>query len=633
VVVARAALVVGGSKLSGRKSWRLLWESSRPLSLGVLAWAAADAVDGPLVVAALGAVVGAIPAAVAGGMSSPAGHRLIGALIVAALLYTASLILDPIGGALSTVAYQRITDGLQARLLRAVTAPPTIAHLEDQDTLNRLASAEGSLTGFFPGDAPVTWVGSVAGRLSGVIGCAVIAVYFWWLGLLLLGMWLVVRRVMLRAVLRQAIDVRGQTTEMRRAWYLTGVGSKARDAKEVRVFGLASFLAARYKRQFTEAIGVGLVGLRALHRRAAACFAGVLAGYALAIWVIADAERTHQIGIRSLAILLPMLAITAAVGSVSYDDIALAQSMFGLPDADRLERDLLPPSEPRAAPEGVAREDSGPSSADPAALPCEAVRFEGVRFRYAGAGGAAAAGDGQPSDVLAGVDLELAAGTSTALVGVNGAGKSTLVSLLARLRDPTGGRITADGLDLGGLDQARWQRTIALMPQDPVRYPLSAYANVAFGALEHADDREGVQRAARLAGFASVVEELPHGWDTVLARELPGGAELSGGQWQRLALARALFATFHGARILVLDEPTAALDVRAEARFYEHFHEITAGLTTLVISHRFATVRRASRIYVLDGGVITESGSHEELVATGGTYAKMYRLQAARFAQ
>jgi hypothetical protein len=124
VVVARASLVISGSKLSGQQSWRLLWESSRPLSIGVLAWAAADAIDGPLVVAALGAVVGAIPAAMAGGLSSPAGHRLIGALIIAALLYTASLILDPIGGALSTVAYQRITDGLQARLLRASPRRP-----------------------------------------------------------------------------------------------------------------------------------------------------------------------------------------------------------------------------------------------------------------------------------------------------------------------------------------------------------------------------------------------------------------------------------------------------------------------------------------------------------------------------
>jgi ATP-binding cassette subfamily B protein len=481
----------------------------------------------------------------------------------------------------------------------------------------------------------VTWVGSLAGRLSGVIGCAVIAAYFWWLGLMLLVMWLVVRRVMLRSVLRQAIDVRGQTTEMRRAWYITGVGSKARDAKEVRVFGLAKFLADRYTRQYTAAIGVGLVGLRGLHRRAAACFAVVLAGYALAVYVIADAARTHQIGLRALAIMLPMLAITAAAGSVSYDDVTLVQSMFGLPDADRLERDLVPPSELDGGPEdsgslsasgGTPRSTIVKSAAD-GELPREAVRFAGVRFRYQ------AAAAGHAPDVLAGVDLELAAGTSTALVGVNGAGKSTLVSLLARLRDPTGGRITVDGADVRELDPARWQRMIALMPQDPVRYPLSAYDNVAFGALEHADDRDGVQRAARLSGFASVVEELPHQWDTVLARELPDGAELSGGQWQRLALARALFATFHGARILVLDEPTAALDVRAEARFYERFHEITAGLTTLVISHRFATVRRASRIYVLDRGVITESGSHDDLAAAGGTYAKMYRLQAARFAQ
>jgi ATP-binding cassette, subfamily B, bacterial len=157
VVVAQARrLVAGGTRPSGRQAWRLLWASSRPLSLGVLAWALADAIDGPLVVAALGFIVGAIPAAISGGLSSPAGHRLIGTLISAALLYGTALVLDPVGGALSTAARQRITGQLQARLLRAVTGPTTIAHLEDQDTLNRLASAEGSLTGFFPGDAPVT---------------------------------------------------------------------------------------------------------------------------------------------------------------------------------------------------------------------------------------------------------------------------------------------------------------------------------------------------------------------------------------------------------------------------------------------------------------------------------------------
>jgi ATP-binding cassette subfamily B protein len=608
-VAARAHQVATGSKLGGRESFRLLWASSRPLSAAVLAWATLDVVDGPFVVGALGFVVGAIPDAVLDGMSSAAGHRLVVALVAAALLYAGSLVLDPIGSALGTAASQRINGQVQARLLTAVTAPATVAHLEDEETLNRLAAAEGSLTGFFPGSAPVTWVGSLAGRLSGLFGCAVIAAYFWWLGLALLVMWLVVRRVILKSVLRQAIDMRGQTTEMRRAWYYTGVGSKARDAKEVRVFGLAKFFGGRYAVHFTETIRAGHAGLRGLHKRAAACFVVVTGGYALAIYTITNAARVHEIGPRSLSIMLPMLAITAAVGSVSMDDITLAWTLFGLPDAARLEADLRPPSELDG-------------SLDPDGAPRTVVRFESVGFRYPSG----------TADVLGGVDLELAAGTSTALVGVNGAGKSTLVSLLARLRDPTSGRITVDGTDVRDLDPGRWQRTIALMPQDPVRYPLTAYDNVAFGALEHYDDRDGVQRAARLSGFAAVVDELPGQWDTVLARELPGGAELSGGQWQRLALARALFATFHGARILVLDEPTAALDVRAEARFYERFHEITAGLTTLVISHRFATVRRAQRIYVLDGGVITESGSHDELVAAGGTYAEMYRVQAARFA-
>jgi ATP-binding cassette subfamily B protein len=599
-----------GNRISGRQSWRLLWTSSKPLSAAVLAWAALDTFDGPFVVASLGYVVGAIPDAIRDGMSSAAGDRLIAALVIAALLYAVSLILDPIGTALGTAASQRISGQLQARLLTAVTAPSTVAHLEDEETLNRLASAEGSLTGFFPGSAPVTWVGSVANRLSGVFGCAVIAAYFWWLGLLLLVMWLAVRQVILKSVLKQAIDMRGQTTEMRRAWYYTGVGSKARDAKEVRVFGLAEFFGGRYARHFTESIRAGHAGLRGLHRRATACFVVVTGGYALAIAAISDAARTHAIGPRSLAIMLPMLAITAAAGNVSMDDITLAWTLFGLPDADRLERDLRPPSELDGA-------------HDPGDAPHAAVRFEGVRFRYPAG----------TDDVLAGVDLELAAGTSTALVGVNGAGKSTLVSLLARLRDPVSGRITVDGTDIRTLDPGSWQRMIALMPQDPVRYPLTAYDNVAFGSLDHADDRAGVLKAATLSGFSSVVDELARKWDTVLSRELPDGAELSGGQWQRLALARALFATFHGARILVLDEPTAALDVRAEARFYERFHEITGGLTTLVISHRFATVRRAQRIYVLDGGVITESGSHDELVNAGGTYAEMYQLQAARFAQ
>jgi ATP-binding cassette, subfamily B, bacterial len=608
----------GEQRISGRQAWRLLWASSRVVSVGVIGWVVAGAVIPPLVVTSLGFVVGGIPAAVRNGIDSTSGRRLIGLLAIAALIYAASLVTDPVGAALGTAARQRVTGGLQARLLRAVGAPIGISHLEDQETLDRLARAEGSLTGFFPGDAPVTWAGLLASRLSGIIGCAVVAAYIWWLGPLLLVMWVLVRRVMLASVLRQATDLRGQTTAMRRAWYFTGVGSKARDAKEIRVFGLARFVAGMYREEFTTAIRGGHAGLRDMHRRAAGCFAAVLAGYGLALFVITDAMRTHQIGLRSLAILLPMLAVSMAAGSISFDDITLAWTLAGLPDVNRLERQLTPSA---AGPQPQSSPAAEPTAGVLAGLPRESVRFEAVTYRYPAGG----------RDVLSGLDLELRAGTSTALVGVNGAGKSTLVSLLARLREPTQGRILVDGRDIRELDPARWQRAIALMPQSPVRFPTSARENVTFGAFEYREDAAGIERAATRSGFAAVVAELPDGWETILSRELPGGVDLSGGQWQRLALARALFATEHGARVLVLDEPTAALDVHTEARFYERFHDITSELTTLVISHRFATVRRAARICVLDGGVVTEQGSHDELLARGGSYARMYRVQAARF--
>jgi ATP-binding cassette subfamily B protein len=605
---AAAAGATQGERATGRQAWRLLWTSSKPLSAAVIAWVVANALTPTLVVVALGVIVGLLPAAIRDGIGSAAGGRLILSLVVAALVYAFSLVLDPIGGALGTAARSRITGELQSRLLASVSQPIGVAHLEDAEVLDRLARAEGTLTGFFPGDAPVTWAGLLASRISGVLGCAVVAFYTWWLGLLLLVMWLAVRRYVLVAVVRQATELRGQTTVMRRAWYFIGVGSNARDAKEIRVFGLADFVAARFRREYRDAMRAAVGGLRDLHRRAGICGAVVLAGYAIALGVIAHDATSGEIGVGSLAVLLPMLSVTMTTGSVNTDDITLAWTLAGLPDVDRLESDLGGDADLAGT-----REVGG--------LPRQAVRLTDVRFRYP-------AGS---TDVLTGVDLELAAGTSTAIVGVNGAGKSTLVSLLSRLRDPTGGLITVDGIDVCDLDPGQWQRAVAIMPQEPAHYPVSVYDNIAFGALEHRTDSGGVEESARLAGFLDIVATLPDGWDTVLARELPGGVDLSGGQWQRLALARALFATRHGARLLVLDEPTAALDVRGEARFYDRFLDITAGLTTVIISHRFATVRHADRICVLDRGRVTEYGTHDELVAAGGTYASMYEVQAARF--
>ncbi len=593
---------------TARQVLGLLWSASRALTILTGAWVVLSTVLPTVVVIALGLVVAAVPGAVAHGLGSADGDTLIMALVFAAVMYALSLMTSPIGNAIGTSAKARITSDMQARLMRAVSGPVGIGHLENAEVLDRLARAEGSLTGFFPGDAPVTLAGILASRASGVLGCVAVAVFQWWLGLGLLVMWLLVRRFTLKAVLRQATELRGQTIAMRRAWYLIGVGSKVQDAKEVRVFGLADFIADQFRAEYREAIATGVPGLRDLHRRALIGFAIVFAGYAGSMAFIAYQAHAGTIDLRSLSILLPMLAVTMSAGSISTDDITLAWTLAGIPDVTRLESELVEPEELTGTePVGTRPEHS--------------VRFESVGFRYP-------SGD---SDVLSGLDLELEAGTSTAIVGVNGAGKSTLVSLLSRLRDPTAGRITVDGTDVRQLDPAGWQRTVALMPQDPVHYPSTVYDNIAFGAIEHLDDRDGVEQAAETAGFADVLATLPKGWDTVLSRELPDGVDLSGGQWQRLALARALFATRHGARLLVLDEPTAALDIRGEARFYQRFFQITEGLTTVVISHRFATVRRAEVICVLDGGRITERGSHAELLAAGGTYAEMYRLQASRF--
>jgi ATP-binding cassette subfamily B protein len=254
-------------------------------------------------------------------------------------------------------------------------------------------------------------------------------------------------------------------------------------------------------------------------------------------------------------------------------------------------------------------------------MPAREIRFEHVSFRY----------PGSDTDVLSDLDLTIRAHEALALVGVNGAGKSTLVKLLGGAYRPTTGRITVDGVDLAELDLAAWQRRVAAIVQDFLRFPLSVTDNVVFGAVERAGDELTLARVARESGIDNVVRGLPKGWDTVLDKTFDGGVDLSGGEWQRVALARALFAVHAGAGVLVLDEPAAALDVRAEAELVERYLELTSGVASLIISHRFSVVRKANRICVLSGGRIVEDGTHEELLAEDGEYAGMFRLQAERY--
>jgi ATP-binding cassette subfamily B protein len=247
-----------------------------------------------------------------------------------------------------------------------------------------------------------------------------------------------------------------------------------------------------------------------------------------------------------------------------------------------------------------------------------AVRLEGVRFTYRG----------REAPTLDGLTLDVPAGQSLAIVGENGAGKSTLIKLLCGLYEPDAGRIT-----LGGAPPAQARGRIGVIFQDFVRYPLPLRENVAFGHLPLLDDPGALEGALRDAGGACLLPRLPRGWDTVLSREFEGGADLSGGQWQRVALARALAAVRGGAGLLILDEPTAALDVRAETELFERFLELTGDVTTILVSHRLSSVRRADRIVVIEEGRVAEDGTHDSLMRAGGLYARMFSLQAERFVE
>jgi ATP-binding cassette subfamily B protein len=233
--------------------------------------------------------------------------------------------------------------------------------------------------------------------------------------------------------------------------------------------------------------------------------------------------------------------------------------------------------------------------------------------------------------VLRDLDLVIEAGRSTAIVGLNGAGKTTLVKLLAGLYRPTEGRITADGADLADQPYPAWQRNLAAIFQDFIRYELSFDENVAIGVPEAVRGSAPPAAATARAGAGEVRAALPSGGATVLSSSYPAGVDLSGGQWQRVALARVFHAVDHGASVLILDEPTAALDVRAEADFFDRVLDLSTGLTSVMISHRFSTVRRADHIVVLENGAVTQQGPHEALLAAEGRYAELFRLQAQRF--
>ncbi|HEY5196402.1 MAG TPA: ABC transporter ATP-binding protein [Solirubrobacteraceae bacterium] len=640
------------------RALRLFAGASPGLFAAAIGFVLAEGILPILALVLLGRAIGLIPAAVTSGIGSHAGHRLVWGLLLGGAAYALSLLRGPVEDLLTTAVADRMSAVLQTRLVRAVGTPAEIDHLEDPEVLDRLASARGELTGQGPARAPMAVLSLLGDQLSGIFACLVIATFRWWLGLALLIAWATIRRPLRSLIAGRAGMIRKAGPALRRSWYLLGLLSRRPAAQEVRIFGLGDWLADRHAEEWTEGMAPSWRELHRLSLKVAWMSVGVLAAYALAAGTLGHAALHHAVSLRTIATVLPMLPVSLNVGSISLADIQVEQMLSALPDVDRLLADLAPPTADPTAPRASSapvpttpqagstpvpttpqatstpvpttpqaggtpsgNQPSTPAGSSAGGLPRRSIRFDAVALRYPSG-----------TQALAGVDLELPSGSSLGLVGLNGAGKTTLVSLLAGLRRPTAGRILIDGTPLTRLDVGRWQQQVAVVYQDSTRFPFTAAENVALALGERPIDDTALARAADRAGASDLIAGLPGGWETVLSPRYAGGHELSGGQWQRIVLARALYAVECGARVLVLDEPTSQLDVRSEAAFYDRFLEITAGTTSIVISHRFSTVRRADRIAVLSGGVVTELGDHDALLAAGGTYAEMFTIQSERFA-
>jgi len=395
---------------------------------------------------------------------------------------------------------------------------------------------------------------------------------------------------------------RWRSPETRMQMYLETVLAREDHAKEVKLYELGPLLLDRYRAIFRKVFKED----RALtiRRDTWGFFLGLIsttAFYAAYAWIAMSAVRGDiTLGQMTMYVLLfrqgqaAVSASLAAIGGM-YEDNLYLSTLYDYLDT------------PVDASVGTATKGPAPE---------DGVRFENVSFTYPGA----------TEPAVRDVSFQLRPGHSLALVGENGSGKTTLIKLLTRLYAPGAGRITLDGLALAGWSPAALRRRVAVIFQDFARYQLKVGENIGVGDVEHFEDEARWREAATLATAAPFVDELPERYQTQLGKWFKDGRELSGGQWQKIALARAFIR--EGADILVLDEPTAAMDARAEARIFEQFRELAQDRMVILISHRFSTVRMADEILVIQGGRILERGNHETLMQIDGHYANLFRLQA-----
>jgi ATP-binding cassette, subfamily B, bacterial len=540
----------------------------------------------------MGALVGAVQR----------GDPLAGPLAFVGTIFVLLQVLSPIHQAVSANLGDRTAAWLYDRLTEACVRPPGMGHLEDPTLTGDLTVARDFDLGTTapPLSISMDFIASgMVEMIGGFASAAILARFAWWAPFVLAGAWLATHWLLRESAVwrdRNTEEVRGAQRDSDYAYRLA-VDPPA--SKELRLFGLAGWTIDRFVARRTRLHDLQYAATRLRERPLLWSMLLVASANVLMFWFVASAVA-H--GRTSLGEAVVYVQSAVGVSMIAFGGFSWALDGAAAPVAAVLRL------EPTMRSAGALNSGARPARATPA----REIRLHDVSFAY----------PGTDTPVLHHFDLTIPAGSSLAIVGQNGAGKTTIAKLLCRLYDPQEGAIEIDGVDIRELDLASWRSRVAAVFQDFTRLELPLRDNVA-----PAGAPDDVVRAALESAGAIGLAAL----DTVLARGYDGGTDLSGGQWQRIALARALATVKLGAGVVLLDEPTAQLDVRGETEIFDRLLAATRHCTTIVISHRFSTVRHADRICVLEHGRVIELGTHDELMALAGRYRTMFDLQAQRF--
>ena len=584
-------------RLRDRQEWRffgVLPKADRPLAF---AWWGVIALRGVLpagFAVAMGMLVGAVQR----------DESLVGPLVAVGGVFVLLQVLNPILTLVSANLGDRTAAWLYDELTEACIEPPGMGHLEDPTLTNDLQVARDFDLGMSgpPLRLSLEFIATgLVDMLSGLSSAAVLFAYAWWAPLLIAGAWLGTHWFLRESGIWKDRNTEEVRSAQRDSDYAYRLAVDPPAAKELRMFGLADWTMARFVSRRRRLHELQYEATKMRQKPVSLSLAVVVAANLVLLWAIAADVIAGDVDLGAVVVY-----VQGAIGAAA---IAFGGLNWALDGAAAPVSAVL---RVKPAMRELGALSSGGRPAD--GLPAREVRFRDVSFAYPAA---------PDRTILSGFDLTIPAGSSLAIVGVNGAGKTTLAKLLCRLYDPQSGAIEVDGVDIRDLDIDGWRARITAVFQDFIRFQLPLRDNI---APRGAPD-DVILDALDVAGARDLAE-----LDTILAKGYEGGTDLSGGQWQRVALARTLAAVRQGAGIVLLDEPTAQLDVRGEAEIFDRVLAATRQVTTILISHRFSTVRQADRICVVEHGAVVELGTHEELMAAGGRYRTMFELQAQRFA-